>query len=46
MTIEELKYPIGQPNIPKKITKKNIENWIYDLERFPQEYDFLIRDLS
>jgi hypothetical protein len=46
MTIEELKYPIGQPNIPKKITKKNIENWIYDLERFPQELEFLIRDLS
>ena len=46
MTIEELKYPIGQVNIPEKITKKNIEDWISLLERFPQELEFLTRDLS
>jgi len=46
MNIEALKYPIGQANIPEKITKKNIEDWISVLERFPQELEFLIRDLS
>ncbi|KGL63144.1 YfiT family bacillithiol transferase [Polaribacter sp. Hel1_85] len=46
MTIEELKYPIGKFNIPEKITKKNIEDWISLLERFPQELEFLTRELS
>ncbi|WP_298778116.1 YfiT family bacillithiol transferase [uncultured Polaribacter sp.] len=46
MTIEELKYPIGQANIPEKITQKNIEEWISILEKFPQELEFLTRDLS
>ncbi|WP_397445575.1 YfiT family bacillithiol transferase [Polaribacter sp. R77954] len=46
MTLEELKYPIGLANIPENITKKNIENWISDIERFPQELEFLVRDLS
>jgi hypothetical protein len=46
MNIETLKHPIGQANIPEKITKKNIEDWISVLERFPQELEFLIRDLS
>ena len=46
MTLEELKYPIGLANIPEQITKKNIENWISDIERFPQELEFLVRELS
>ena len=46
MTLEELKYPIGQANIPKNITKKNIESWISDIERFPHELEFLVKDLS
>ena len=44
MTLEELKYPIGKANIPEKITKKNIEDWISVLEKFPQELEFLTRD--
>ena len=46
MTLEELKYPIGQANIPENITKKNIEDWISILERFPQELEFLVKELS
>ena len=46
MTLEKLKYPIGQADIPEKITKKNIEDWISVLETFPQELEFLTRNLS
>ncbi len=46
MTLEELKYPIGKENIPENISKKNIENWLSDLERFPQELEYLVRELS
>lgn len=46
MDLEELKYPIGKANIPENITKKNLEIWISDIERFPHELEFLIRELS
>ena len=46
MTLEELKYPIGLAEIPENITKKHIESWISDIERFPHELEFLVRDLS
>ena len=46
MTLEDLKYPIGKVEIPEKITKKDIENWISLIERFPQELEFLVRELS
>lgn len=46
MTLEELKYPIGKADIPEQITKKHIESWISDIERFPHELEFLVRDLS
>ena len=46
MTLEQLKYPIGQVNIPESITQKNIEDWIFVLETFPQNLEFLTRDLS
>lgn len=46
MTLEELKYPIGPVLIPEKITKKHLEDWISVLERFPQELEYLTRDLS
>ena len=46
MTLNELKYPIGLADIPEKITKKNIEDWISDIERFPHELEFLVRELS
>ena len=46
MTLEQLQYPIGKTNIPKDISKKNIEEWISVLEKFPQELEFLTKDLS
>ncbi|MFK8058737.1 MAG: YfiT family bacillithiol transferase [Polaribacter sp.] len=46
MDLEKLKYPIGKENVPKNITKKNIEDWVSVLERFPQELEFLVRELS
>ncbi|MEE9407424.1 MAG: putative metal-dependent hydrolase [Polaribacter sp.] len=46
MNLEELKYPIGHENIPKKITSKNIEDWIFVLEKFPQNLELLVKDLS
>lgn len=46
MELEDLKYPIGKANIPTHITKKNIEDWISLLERFPHELEFLTRELS
>lgn len=46
MEIEKLKYPIGKANLPEVITKKKMEEWISILERFPQELEFLTRDLS
>ena len=46
MNLEKLKYPIGKVEIPEKITKKNIEDWISLIERFPQELEFLTKDLS
>ena len=46
MQIDLLRYPIGLAEIPENITQKNIENWISDIERFPQELEFLVKDLS
>lgn len=46
MILEQLKYPIGKAKIPEQITQKNIDDWISILERFPQELEFLVRELS
>lgn len=46
MTLEQLKYPIGKEVIPKNITKINIEDYISTLEKFPQELEYLTRNLS
>jgi hypothetical protein len=46
MNLEALKYPIGNLNIPDNITKKQIEGWIFILETFPQNLEFLTRELS
>ena len=46
MTLEELQYPIGKPQIPENITQRDLEKWISDIERFPHELEFLVRELS
>ncbi|SDW79199.1 DinB superfamily protein [Lutibacter oricola] len=44
--LEELKYPIGQPNIPKNISLKIIKEWILVIENFPSKLNSLVKDLS
>lgn len=46
MVLEELKYPIGLVNLPEKITKKNIEDWISILEDFPKNLEILVKNLT
>lgn len=44
--MESLKYPIGQVNIPSKITDKDISAWISDIENFPSRLEMLVQNLS
>ena len=44
--IEKLNYPIGQPNIPKHISSKQIKEWIAVLEEFPSKLELLVKSLS
>lgn len=46
MTIEELKYPIGQAQIPSKITQDYIDEWTKTLTQFPNELECLVANLS
>lgn len=46
MDLEQLKYPIGKPEIPSTITQRDLEKWISDIERFPHELEYLVRELS
>ena len=46
MDLEKLKYPIGKTKLPTSITDKDLEEWISVLEKFPQELEFLTKDLS
>lgn len=40
--MEHLKYPIGKPNIPSKISSNHISEWISVLERFPNKLEALV----
>lgn len=44
--LEKLKYPIGQFDCPKKISKQHIESWISILEKFPIRLENLVKYLS
>ncbi|TCI91129.1 YfiT family bacillithiol transferase [Tenacibaculum sp. M341] len=46
MNLEDLKYPIGKPNIPKVINPEHIKTWIEVIENFPSELDYLTKNLS
>lgn len=46
MDLETLKYRTGKAVLPEHITKKNIEDWLFVLETFPQNLEFLTRKLS
>ena len=45
-TLEQLKYPIGKPQIPEEIKQEDINSWITILEEFPQKLISLVKDLS
>lgn len=44
--MEHIKYPIGQVNIPKEITKDDISIWISDIESFPVKLENLVKTLT
>jgi len=45
-TLEQLKYPIGQANIPANISEQQIATWITILEEFPAKLKTLVADLN
>ncbi len=44
--IEQLKYPIGKPQIPKEISTDTLKKWIETLRIFPNELSKLTKHLS
>lgn len=44
--MENLRYPIGKPNIPKEISDRNIRDWIEVIELFPSKLKNLVSGLS
>ena len=44
--LEELKYPIGKPNIPFTVTEKQISEWISVIENFPAKIESITSKLS
>ncbi|MEO9513913.1 MAG: YfiT family bacillithiol transferase [Flavobacteriaceae bacterium] len=45
-TLEQLRYPIGLYEIPKEITKKQLNDWISVLEHLPQRLVDMVSPLS
>lgn len=46
MNLEQLKYPIGKPQIPETISPIHIADWIAVIENFPQRLHDLVKNLS
>ncbi len=46
LDIEQLRYPIGQMEIPEVITGKHLDEWISILENLPQHLERLVLNLS
>ncbi len=44
--MENLRYPIGKPNIPEEISERNIKDWIEVIELFPSKLKNLVSGLS
>lgn len=44
--LEQLKYPIGQFKKPESISKSQIEDWISDIENFPNSVENIVKNLS
>ncbi|CAM1341041.1 YfiT family bacillithiol transferase [Tenacibaculum amylolyticum] len=43
---KDLRYPIGQPQIPSKILATHLTDWISTLELFPKKLENLVKHLS
>jgi len=43
--LEQLRFPIGTANIPKKITQQHLTKWIAILENFPSRLKNLVQHL-
>ena len=46
MNLQKLRFPIGQPSIPKDITAQQIAKWISILDLFPQQLEVLTTPLT
>lgn len=46
LELDKLKYPIGQFECPKNMTKQHVEGWITILEQFPIRLEALVKHLS
>lgn len=46
MNLEQLKYPIGKPKIPKEINNQDIERWLETLDTFPSKLENLTKALT
>ncbi|TMM53211.1 putative metal-dependent hydrolase [Maribacter algarum] len=44
--MEKLRYPIGQFECPKEITRSHIDDWIAVLETLPERLEALVKNLS
>tara|TARA_R110002050_G_scaffold74772_5_gene160188 strand:+ start:5481 stop:6029 length:549 start_codon:yes stop_codon:yes gene_type:complete len=44
--LQKLKYPIGQFDCPKSISKEHISSWVSILEHFPSKLENLVKDLT
>lgn len=45
-TLEELRYPIGQFEVPEEITDELLKQWIHVLETLPNRLNNLLKNLS
>ncbi|WP_127142006.1 YfiT family bacillithiol transferase [Flagellimonas marinaquae] len=45
-TMEQLRYPIGRFELPKKITKEDIDAWIFVLEQLPERLSRMVGPLT
>lgn len=45
-SLHQLKYPIGQVNIPENISYQDIQNWISTIESFPEKLQLITQNLS
>lgn len=46
MILENLKFPIGQFEMPKEISAPQLKNWIVEIEQLPEKIQTITEDLS